>query len=146
MKFQRGFNLIELLVVVTIIALIAAFAYPSYRESVRNTRRADCSGALTSFGNAMERFYTVNNTYLGAAAGGADTGAPAVFSVSCPVDSGTASYNLTIQAATAATYTLAAAPIGPQAGDKCGTLTLTNVGIKGVTGADAGISWEDCWR
>ena len=146
MKKEHGLTLIELMIVVTILALIAAFAYPSYQEQIRTSRRADCAGVIMSFGNAMERFYTVNNTYLGAATGGANTGGPAVFPTTCPVDGGTANYALTIQAATASTYTLAAAPVGPQAGDKCGSFTLTNVGLKGVAGAAAGITWEDCWR
>lgn len=146
MKRQHGFSLVELMIVVAIIAIIAAFAYPSYIEQVRKTRRSDCAGALVSLGAAMERFYTVNNTYQGAGPGGANTGAPAIFATTCPVDGGTANYNLTIQAAAASTYTLQAAPTGPQAGDKCGTFTLLNTGLKGVTGAEAGLTWQDCWR
>lgn len=146
MKKQHGFNLIELMVVVAIIGIIAAIAYPSYTEQVRKSRRADCAGAVTSLASAMERFYTVNNTYLGAAAGGGNTGAPAVFATSCPVDGGTTTYNLTISAATASTYTVQAAPAGAQASDKCGTLTLTNTGLKGVTSASTGVTWQDCWR
>lgn len=146
MKRQNGITLIELLIVVTIIGIIAAFAYPSYQEQMRSTRRTDCAGTLTSMGNAMERYYSVNSTYLGAADGGADTGAPAVFPTTCPVDGGTAYYNLTIEAATGATYSLAATPTGVQIDDRCGTLTLTNVGLKGVTGAEAGTTWQECWR
>ena len=145
MKRQQGFNLIELMVVVAIIAIIAAIAYPSYVEQIRKTRRADCSGALVSLASAMERFQTINNSYLGAADGGANTGAPAVFPISCPVDGGTATYNLTISAATASTYTIQAAPTGPQSDDKCGTFTLNSRGVKGVTGASSGITWQDCW-
>jgi type IV pilus assembly protein PilE len=146
MKAQKGFNLVELLVVVTIVAIIGAIAYPSYQRQLASSRRTDCAGSLTSFANSMERFYTVNNTYLGAAAGGANTGAPAVFPTACPVDGGNATYNLTIQAASATGYTIQAAPAGPQVGDECGTLTLNNLGLKGVTSADAGITWENCWR
>ena len=145
MKKLRGFSLLELMIVVAIVGIIAAFAYPSYLEQVRKTRRADCSGALAGMGNAMERFFTVNSTYLGAAAGGADTGAPAVYRPTCPSDGGTATYNLTIQAVTGSTFTLQAAPVGVQADDKCGTMTLTNTGLKGVTGQDAGVTWQDCW-
>jgi type IV pilus assembly protein PilE len=145
MKKSHGFTLIELMIGVAIIALIAAFAYPSYQEQVRKTRRADCSGALTALSQAMERHYTINNSYLGAAAAGADTGAPAVYPTACPVDGGTATYNLTIAAATASTYRVEAAPVGSQAGDKCGTFTLTNTGVKNVSGADGGITWQECW-
>ena len=71
----------------------------------------------------------------GAAAGGANTGAPAIAGTTCPLDGGDATYNLTIQAATASTYTLNAAPVGDQANDGCGTLVITNTGAKSVSGA-----------
>jgi len=145
MKKQHGFNLVELMVVVAIVAIIAAIAYPSYTEQVRKARRAECGGGLTSLASAMERYFTVNSTYLGAADGGDPTGEPEIFTSTCPVDGGTATYNLTISAATASTYTVQAAPTGAQTKDKCGTLTLTSTGLKGVTGADAGVTRQDCW-
>ena len=145
-RAARGYTLIELMVTVAIVAILAAVAYPSYLEQVRKTRRSECAGAMASLGNAMERYYTVNSSYLGAAEGGADTGAPAIFAATCPVDGGQPTYNLTIAAATASTFALQATPTGTQAGDRCGTFTLTNTGQKGVTGADAGITWEQCWK
>ncbi|MDJ0917263.1 MAG: type IV pilin protein [Woeseiaceae bacterium] len=147
MSKSKGFTLIELMIVVAIIGIIAAVAYPSYQEQVNKSRRGDCTGALVGLSNAMERFYTVNSTYLGAGASGANTGAPAaaLFSATCPVDGGTPVYNLTIAAATASTYTLRATPTGAQAGDRCGTFTLTNTGAKNVTGADSGVDWQACW-
>ena len=146
MQRQMGVNLIELMIVVVIIAILSAFAYPAYTRYVENARRADCTGGLAGLANAMERHYSINGSYLAAAAGGADTGAPAVFATACPIDGGTPTYNLTISAATVSTFTLQAAPTGPQAGDRCGTLTLTNPGLKGVQGATAGNDWETCWR
>ena len=147
MNKSNGFTLIELMIVVAILGIIAAVAYPSYQEQVNKSRRGDCTGALVGLANAMERFYSVNSTYLGAADAGANTGAPAgtLFSATCPVDGGTPVYNLTIAAATASTYTLRATPTGAQTGDRCGIFTLTNTGVKTVTGAASGVDWEACW-
>ena len=39
MKKQHGFNLVELMIVVAIIGIIAAIAYPSYTEQVRKSRQ-----------------------------------------------------------------------------------------------------------
>jgi len=134
------------MIVVAIVGIIAAFAYPSYLEQIRTTKRAECAGALVSLGNAMERHYSINGSYLGAAAAGADTGAPAIFRATCPVDGGTPTYNLTLVApVTASTYNLNAVPTGTQTGDKCGTLTFSNTGVKNVAGANAGLTWESCW-
>lgn len=148
MRKQRGFNLIELMIVVAIVGIITALAYPSYVEQTRKTRRADCSGALASLGGAMERFFTINNTYEGAGEGTPPT-APTIFPAVCPIDAanggGTATYTLTIEAANASTYTVQAAPVGQQANDKCGTLTLTNTGRKGVIGEAAGMTADKCW-
>jgi len=143
MNKQKAFTLIELMVTVAIVGILASIAYPNYQDSVRKSRRADAKGVLLGLANAMERYFTVNNKYTGAAAGGADTGAPTIFSATSPVDGGTAYYNLTISAATASTYTLNAAPTGAQVNDKCGTLTLTHTGVKSFTGT--GVTAADCW-
>jgi type IV pilus assembly protein PilE len=130
---QYGFTLIELMITVAIVGILASIAIPSYQGSVMKSRRADAQGALLGFANAMERYFTVNNKYTGAAVGGGNTGVPTIFSVTSPVDGGTPYYNLTISAATASSYTLSAAPIGFQASDTCGTLTITQTGAKSPT-------------
>lgn len=139
MSKVHGFTLIELMIAVAIIGILAAIAYPSYQEQVRSSRRGDCTGALAGMANAMERHFTTNNTYVGAAVGAA--GIPD----QCPVDGGTATYNLEIDAADASSYLIQAVPTGAQADDKCGTLTLSSTGEKGIDGAEAGLTWEDCW-
>ncbi len=145
MNKQHGFSLLELVITLAIVGILASFAYPSYQEQMRSARRADCSGALIGLGGAMERFFTLNSTYLGAGTVGGNTGAPTIYPTGCPIDGGTQTYTLTIQAVTASTYTLQAAPMGIQAGDKCGSFTFTNTGLKNVVGQDTGLTWQDCW-
>ena len=131
MKKINGFTLIELMIVVAIIGILASIAYPSYQDSVMKSRRADATGALLGFANAMERRFTETNSYLGAAgttALPANTGTPRIYSTQSPVDGGTAYYNLTIQDATTSTYILRAAPTGAQAGN--GILQLIQTGAR----------------
>lgn len=149
-----GFTLIELMMVVVIIGILAAIAYPSFMDQIRKSRRADAEGALMGFAGAMERHFTQTGSYCdaGGAGGGStcggganDTGSPSIYATQSPLDGDTTYYDLTINAATASTYTLRATPTGTQAIDHCGTLTLTNTGQKGITGQDAGYVWQDCW-
>lgn len=130
MKHTKGFNLMELMIAVTIIGIIAAIAYPSYTEHVQRTRRSDAHVALLNLAARMEHFYTENNTYVGAN-NPADVGAGN--------NSTEGFYQLTIGNQTATSYTLTATPVagGPQASDTCGALTLTNTNLKGPN--------ADCW-
>jgi prepilin-type N-terminal cleavage/methylation domain len=128
-KREAGFTLVELMIVVVVATILAAIAYPAYTNQVRKSRRADAQAVLVAFGNAMERYFTTNVTYLGAATGGANTGAPRIFATEAPLDGSIKYYDLTIQGATATTYTLRATPKGTQVGD--GILELTGAGFRG---------------
>ncbi|MDL0433418.1 type IV pilin protein [Marinobacter sp. TBZ242] len=55
---QKGFSLIELMIVVAIVGIIAAIAYPSYRDSVVRSQRADATTTVARLAAAQERFYT----------------------------------------------------------------------------------------
>lgn len=148
MNNVKGFTLVELLIVVVIIAILASVAFPAYQSQVKAARRADCAGALVGFAGAMERFFTTNSSYIGAGSaggGGNTTGAPTIYSAQCPIDGGTPTYNLTILNATATAFVVQAAPVGAQANDRCGTLTLNNVGLKAIVGARPGLTAQDCW-
>ena len=135
MNKQRGVTLIELLIVLVVIGILAAVAYPSYTKQVQRTKRAECAGGLVQLANAMERKRSQNNAYT-------DLVADGEFRATCPMDNGVTTYNLTVEAFTASTYTLRATPTGGQANDVCGYLELTNTGVKSAeTGTIA-----TCWR
>ena len=55
---QSGFTLIELMVVVTVVALLAMIALPSYQNSVRKSRRTDARIALIELAQTLERCQT----------------------------------------------------------------------------------------
>ena len=117
-KSQQGFTLIELMIVIVIIAILVAIAFPSYQDSVRKSRRADAEKSLVQTANEMERFYTEKNTYVGA-------------TWPANVTSDFYTFSITVQSASA--YTLQADPAGTaQAADSCGILTLTHTGVKGA--------------
>lgn len=128
MKKQFGFTLIELMIVVVIVGILAAIAWPSYQNQVRSSNRADAQGALLGLAQAMERHFTQNGSYEEAATGGSDTGAPDIFPTESPLDGSNKTYNLRITAADETSYTLEAQPKGSQADD--GDLQLSSSGEK----------------
>src|SRR3990167_9475228 len=73
MRQQRGFTLIELMIVIAIIGILAAIAYPSYQEYQLKSGRSDGHAKLMQVMQAQERFYSQNQSYtdnLGATAAG----------------------------------------------------------------------------
>ena len=141
MKRQQGFTLVEIMIVVAIIAILAAIAYPSYQDSVRKSRRADARAVLLEAAQFMERRYTENLT---AGYGGitqADLNAQRLGA--SPKDGGTAFYNIQLAAVGQNNFTLSAVPTGAQSTDACGTLSLTNTGAKTVSGSKP---VTECWR
>jgi len=111
---NSGFTLFELLIAITIIAILAVLAYPSYRESVMKARRADAQTDLLTFENTAERLFNQDNSYANV-----DTLKP----------NNSDFYTYTV-AKTATTYSITATPTAIQADDQCGTMTLTSTGLK----------------
>jgi type IV pilus assembly protein PilE len=131
-KNLNGFTLIELMLVVVIIGVLAAVAYPSYVEQVRKGRRSECKSAILQTSNLLERFYTINNSYSSdfAAIGGKNFSGDNADSSSCTIS---------IEAE-GATFTVTATP--KISDPNCGNLTLNNTGLKTESGSK---SVDYCW-
>lgn len=70
-----GFNLIELMITVAIVAILASVALPAYGKYVTRARLADGQKILASYALAQEQFFQNNNSYQTAAGNcGTDTG------------------------------------------------------------------------
>lgn len=138
MKHSKAFTLIELMVVLVVIGILAAIAYPNYTEYVRRGKRAEAKAALMEGAQALERYYSTHGSYLDA-----DGNFAAVFAGQAPA-SGSANYTLAAQGApTATAFVLRATRSGSMAGDPCGDFQISHTGAR--TLANATRTEAECW-
>lgn len=146
---SAGMTLVELIIVVAIIAMIAAFAIPNYQNSVIKSKRAIAQGELMEVLSRQEQAFVNNKAYATTLTGLGYPANPYYIDDQGNALSAVAGsiYEISFAAGSTATaFTLLATPKNAQASDsECGTLQLSNTGLKGVDTTTATGTATDCW-
>ncbi|MGN8124254.1 type IV pilin protein [Pseudomonas sp. 22082] len=129
-RSNRGFTLIEIMIVIAIIGIVITIGYPSLTEYVKKGRRAEVVSTLSEQAQILERFYSKNNVYTGVT--GLSTGND-FYTITPTITDQTFLLTATRKTGTA------------MATDKCGDFTLTNTGVRSMNNATTGLTTKDCW-
>jgi type IV pilus assembly protein PilE len=144
---ERGFTLIEVMIVVVIVAILSAIAIPSYRDYVTRGRIVEATAGLGDARNKMEQYFQDNRTYPTAckvqptAPGATEVQLQALqnFTMSCTLPAGGTTYTVTAAGNTG----------GPMEGFSY-TINETNVRTTTLSGTGASSGWtvaspNTCW-
>jgi type IV pilus assembly protein PilE len=141
MRRNRGFTLLELLVVVAIVAILAAIAIPSYVEYTRKGKRSDGVSAIGEVQLRQERYRADNPTY--------GTMAQLFGAGLTTFNNSHKYYSLAVSNITGNSYTITATRRSDLANDpKCGNLVMTvsaGTATKSLSPANA-TKTDYCWR
>jgi type IV pilus assembly protein PilE len=139
-KNNKGFTLIELMIVVAVLAIIVAIAYPGFLGQIQKARRSDAKQALLDVAAKLEQFYQDNKGYPTAANMASLGYGGATFT------SQEGYYTIGFNGVpTVTTYSIQAVPVAgtSQADDTdCATFGLNHLGVKSVTGS---MTADRCW-
>ncbi len=155
---QRGFTLVEVMIVVAVAAIIAMIAVPSYQEYVIRSKRAAARQVLMEGAQWLERNYTAHGCYDKATTPdcigrtGSDIVPPAPL-LRAPSE-GRMSYSVTWSLTNSGqAFTLTATPCAtagncPAGADvtfndpACGVLSLTQTGARSSTAGNLATCWQ----
>ena len=141
---QKGFTLLELMIVVAIIGVLAAIAWPAYQDYVNEGQRADAKTTLTDLAAKQERFYTLQSpaTYASdvTSLGGTTSGTTmpseqGIYTITLKNETkdGTSCKDTSAPVTVYSCYTLTATPAagkGQEDDPQCWTIALDNQGNK----------------
>jgi type IV pilus assembly protein PilE len=140
-----GFTLIELMIVLVIVSILTAIAYPSYQRYIVKSNRQAARSMIYAIADRQEQFFLDNKAYaadlstLGYADDTIYVGRDGQLSGE---DADDLIYSLQIVDAADTSYTVMAEPEGVQADrdTDCGNLSLTSSGQRDQSG-----DGENCW-
>ena len=127
----KGFTLIEMLIALACVALLASLAWPSYQSLIMRSQRAQARASLLQAAHWLERAASASGSY------------PLTADVPASVLQIDGQHYKMIVTSSAQSFTLSATPLGTQAADTCGTLTLNHLGLRSVQGASQ--TAAQCW-
>ena len=84
---ERGFTLMEIMIVIAIVGILTAIALPSYRDYITRGKIPEATSSLADLRVKLEQFYQDRRTYVGACAAATVAPLPAnlkYFTVTCP--------------------------------------------------------------
>lgn len=122
-KRERGFSLVELMVVVAVIAILAAIAYPSYQDYVIKANRTAAQAFMMDIANKEQQYLLDTRSYSSSLTD---------LALSTPTEV-SKYYTITIDPVTATTFTITATPITGTKQASDGALTLDHLGTKSPT-------------